>query len=298
MNPKVIVIVGQTSTGKSDLAVKMAKRFDGEVVIADSRQVYRGVDLGSGKITKEEMKSVPHHLLDIADPRKNFSVYEFKKLAEKKIKEIIKRNKVPIITGGTGFYIDAITKGMILPNVPPNPRLRRGLEGKSTEGLTLRLKRIDPERAKNIDLKNRVRLIRAIEIAEYLGKVPKLKTSPAKYEFVKIGLLFPERILKKRIKTRLRERLRKGMALELHALHEKGIPWKRFEELGFDQKYTALYLQGKLTEVELLEKLLQANWRYAKSQMTWFKRDGEIRWFRPHQFPQIGSYVKEMLLSA
>src|SRR3989344_4003068 len=175
MKKKVIVIVGQTSTGKSDLAVKMAKRFDGEVVIADSRQVYRGVDLGSGKITKEEMKSVPHHLLDIADPRENFSVYEFKKLAEKKIKEIIRRNKVPIVTGGTGFYIDAITKGIVLPNVPPNPRLRRDLEETSTEDLALRLQKIDPERAKTIDLKNRVRLVRAIEIAKYLGKVPKLK---------------------------------------------------------------------------------------------------------------------------
>ena len=293
MKNRVIVIVGQTSTGKSDLAVRVAKKFNGEVLIADSRQIYKGIDLGSGKITREEMREIPHHLLDVADLRKNFSVFKYKKLATRAIENILERGKTPIITGGTGFYVDVITKGMILPNVSPSPRLRRNLAGIPTETLALKLRKIDPERAKTIDLKNSVRLIRAIEIAKHFGRVPKIKTEPQKYEFKKIGLLFPERILKKRIKTRLRNRLRKGMALELHALHERGVPWKRFEELGFDQKYTALYLRGKLTEVELLEKLLQANWRYAKRQMTWFKRDKEIRWFRPHQFPQIFNYIKE-----
>jgi len=298
MKPKIIVIVGQTSSGKSDLGVNLAKKFNGEVIVADSRQIYKGINLGSGKITEEEMKGIPHHLLDLVDPKKNFSVHQFKKAAEKKIVEILRRGKVPIITGGTGFYVDAIIKGMVLPNVPPDPLLRKKLSKLTANELWLELSRRDPVRAKEIDKNNPVRLIRAIEIARYLGRVPRLGQARPKYEFIKIGLLFPEKILRKRIKARLRRRLRKGMAMELQALHEKGVSWERFEKLGFDQKYIALYLQGKLNENELQEKLLQANWNYAKRQMTWFKRDKEIRWFRPHQFPQIPSLVKELLLSA
>jgi len=298
MKQKVIVIVGQTSTGKSDLAVRMAKRFDGEVVIADSRQIYKGIDLGSGKISQEKMGGIPHYLQGIIDPRENFSVHVYRKLAEKKIKEIAGRGKLPIVVGGTGFYVDALTAGIVLPEVPPNLRLRKKLAKRSAPALYAGLKRIDPARATTIDSNNKVRLIRAIEIASALGWVPKPRRGIPKFEFIKIGLIFPERILKKRIATRLRARLRKGMAVELRRLHEEGIPWRRFEELGFDQRYIALYLQGKIPQKEMLEKLLQANWRYAKRQMTWFKRDSEIRWFRPHQFPQIGSYVKEMLLSA
>ena len=292
---KVIVVVGQTSTGKSNLAVRIAKRFGGEVVIADSRQVYKGINLGSGKTSPEEMQGIPHHLQDIVDTRENFSVYDYRRLAEKKIREIVDRGKLPIVVGGTGFYVDALTLGIVLPQVPPNPALREKLKDKSAAALFARLKRIDPSRAATIDPRNKVRIIRAIEIASALGWVPKLRRAVPKFEYIKIGLLFPDKTLKKRIKTRLRGRLRKGMAAELHDLHKKGVPWKRFEEMGFDQKYVALYLQGRLEDKELREKLLAANWQYAKRQMRWFKRDKEIRWFKPHQFPQIMGYLREML---
>ncbi len=295
---KIIVVVGSTSTGKSDLAVRVAKRFGGEIIVADSRQIFKGIDLGSGKTTKEEMRGVPHHLISLIDPRRRFSVAEYKKLAERKIKKIVSNGKIPVIVGGTGFYVDALTRGLVLPQVPPQKRLRKKLAQKSTVELATILKRLDPDRARSIDLKNKVRLVRAIEIARHFGRVPKPQINPPPYEFIKIGLLFPDRILKKRIKTRLRERLRKGMAAELHDLHQKGISWKRFEQLGFDQRYTALYLRGKLNEKELLEKLHQENWRYAKRQWRWFKRDSAIRWFRPHQFPQILPYLKEMLSGA
>jgi len=294
---KVIVIVGQTSSGKSDLAVRVAKKFGGEVIIADSRQIYRGINLGSGKITKEEMRGVPHHLLDIAEPEDNFSVFKYKKLAEKKISEILARGRVPIVSGGTGFYVDALTQGTILPEVPPDPILRRRLAGLKPPALLAQLKRLDGARAAEIDPNNKIRLIRAIEIAKTLGWVPKPRRAVPKFEFIKIGLLFPEKILERRIRTRLRKRLRQGMAHELDMLHSRGIPWKRFEEMGFDQKHVAAYLQGRLNEKELMEKLLAANWRYAKRQMRWFKRDQEIRWFRPHQFPQIFPYLKEVLVS-
>ncbi len=240
--PKIIVILGQTATGKSYLAVKIAKIFNGEVVSADSRQVYKGIDIGTGKITKKEMRGVPHHLLDITSLKHSFTVVQYKKLAEKKMKEIVARGKVPILCGGTGFYIDAVTKGIVLPEVLPNLKLRKILGNKSAPKLFKILKKLDKNRSKNIDSKNKVRLIRAIEVAKALGKVPPFTAVKPLYEFVKIGIRVPEETLKRKINLRLRKRIRGGMAIELHELHKKGVPWRRFMELGFDQKYVALYL--------------------------------------------------------
>jgi len=280
---KVIIIIGQTATGKSDLAVKIAKKINGEVISADSRQVYKGLNIGTGKITKKEMKGVPHHLLDVANPMRQFSVSDYKKLAEKKIKEITKKGKAPIVCGGTGFYIDALLGKTILPEVPPNKKLREELWTKSAIALFVHLQKIDPERAQNIDAKNKVRLIRAIEIVETIGKVPAFtpQDSPV-YQTLKIGLKLPEEKLKKRIKLRLKKRIRDGMAIELYDLHfKKKVPWKRFLELGFDQKYISLYHQKKIDRQEMLDKLFEGNWKYAKRQMTWFKRDKQIIWLDP-----------------
>jgi len=291
MKPIVFVIVGQTATGKSDVAVQIAKKINGEVISADSRQVYKGIDIGTGKITKKEMKGIPHHLLDVVSLKKNFTVAQYKKLAEKKLKKIVTRGKVPILCGGTGFYVDAITKGIILPKVRPHPRLRKKLEKKTTEQLFDLLKKIDKERAKTIDSKNKVRLIRAIEIVKYLGKVPEIKTKPSKYTFIHIGLKLPEKILKRKIASRLKQRIRAGMAIELYELNKKGVPWQRFMELGFDQKYVALFLQKEISEKEMLEKLFNGNWQYAKRQMTWFKRDENIKWFDVRGYKAIEKYA-------
>ena len=180
MKPKIIVVLGQTVTGKSDLAVKVAKKINGEIISADSRQVYKGLDIGTGKITQKEMKGVPHHLLDVANPKRRFTVAQYQKLTISAIAEIVRRDKTPIICGGTGFYIDAITKGVVFPEVPPNLKLRKQLNTKSAIALFEVLKKLDPVRAKNIDPKNKVRLIRAIEIAKSLGKVPKIKETKPK----------------------------------------------------------------------------------------------------------------------
>lgn len=292
---KVLVILGQTATGKSALAVRIAKKIGGEIISADSRQVYKGLDIGTGKITKQEMGGIPHHLLDMADPRRQFTVAEYKKLAENKIEEIFKRGKTPILCGGTGFYIDVVARGLVLPEVPPNKKLRKMLEKKSTHELITELRKLDSVRAKNIDPHNKVRLIRAIEITKYLGKVPKIFKTKSKYEFIKIGLKVPEETLKRKIKARLRKRLRSGMAIELYNLRRQGVPWKRFIELGFDQRYVALYLQKKITNKEMLEELFKGNWHYAKRQMTWFKRDKEIKWFDASNYKKIDNYLKRML---
>ena len=209
--PKVIVVLGQTATGKSDLAVKLAKKLHGEVISADSRQIYKGLDIGTGKIAKTEMKGIPHHLLDVANPKKQFSVAEFQKLAISAMDDIASRGKVPIICGGTGFYIDAITKGVIFPEVPPNFPLRNKLALVSDRALMLKLKKLDPERAKNIDPKNKVRIIRAIEIVKALGKVPHLVLRPPSYKFIKIGLYLPPDKLQKKVEKRVRKMFETGL---------------------------------------------------------------------------------------
>jgi len=279
---KVIVVLGQTSTGKSDFAVEIAKHINGEIISADSRQVYKGMDLGTGKITKKEMMRIPHHLLDVKSPKKVFSVNEFQKLSNKKIKEILKKEKVPIICGGTGFYIDTLINGNIFPEVPPNKELRDTLSKKTAPELFEILKNLDKNRAENIDVRNGVRLIRAIEIAETLGNVPDIKTSDkTDFEFIKIGLTIPDEILKEMIKKRMLLRIKKGMIKEIENLHANGISWKRMNDLGLEYRYVSQYIQKKITKEEMIQKLNTEIWHFAKRQKTWFKRDKNIIWINP-----------------
>lgn len=279
---RVIVILGQTSTGKSDFAVEIAKQINGEIISADSRQVYTGMDLGTGKITKKEMMNIPHHLLDVTSPKKVFSVNEFQRLSNKKIKEILKKEKIPIICGGTGFYIDSLVNGNIFPEVPPNKELRNTLSKKSVNELFEILKKLDKNRAENIDVKNGVRLIRAIEIAKALGEVPKIKKSnKINIDFIKIGLTIPDEILKEMIKKRMLLRIKKGMIKEIENLHDNGVSWKRMNDLGLEYRYVSQYIQKKITKEEMIQKLNTEIWHFAKRQKTWFKRDKNIIWINP-----------------
>ncbi len=283
---KLIVVLGQTSTGKSDFAVSLAKSLNKtgtkcEIISADSRQVYKSLDLLSGKITKKEMSGIPHHLLDVVSAKKVFSVADFQKKTARIITEISKRGNLPILVGGTGFYIDAVISGQVLPQVPPNPTLRVKLEKLSLETLLATLRKLDPTRTETIDQKNKVRLVRAIEIATALGSVPKLSEKESPYDLLMIGLTVPETELKKRIHIRLLKRIKQGMLKEAEALHKSGISWKRMHDLGLEARYSALYLQKKLSKEEMVSELEKAIWQYAKRQMTWFKRDSTILWIRP-----------------
>jgi tRNA dimethylallyltransferase len=268
---KIIVVCGPTATGKSDYAVKLAKQYGGEIISADSRQVYKGLNIGSGKITTKEMKGVPHYLLDVTHPLRVFSVSQYKSKAQKAITNIAKRGKIPIVCGGSGYYIDALVYNQDFPKVKPDRELRRSLEKAPLEILREKLQQLDPDRYEAIDQHNRVRLIRAIEIAKTLGSVPKQRRIQA-YEVEWVYLDFPDDILKERIHVRLYTRMKQGMVQEVQSLHDQGLSWKRLYALGLEYRYVSQYLQGLSSKEEMLKLLEQAIWQYAKRQRTWFKK--------------------------
>lgn len=275
--PPLIAVIGPTSSGKSDLAVDIALHVNGEVVSADSRQVYRGMDIGTGKVTKKEMRGVPHYLLDIASPKRVYTVANWKRDAEKAIDDIHRRGKLPIVCGGTGFYVRSVTDGIMLPDVKPNPKLRDTLSDMDTDDLFVLLSKKDPRRAETVDRHNPVRLIRALEIADEIGHVPLVEIQP-KYDPLLIGITTEKDILKERIHARLLKRMRRGMLAEVKRLHEHGVSWKRMEDLGLEYRFLARHLQGKLSKHEMLEQLEIEIIHYAKRQVTWWKKDERIHW--------------------
>lgn len=271
MKPKIVVVCGPTATGKSDKAVELALQNNGEVISADSRQVYKGLDIGSGKITKEEMEGVPHHLLDVADPKEVFTVENFATLGEEAIQDILSKGKMPIICGGTGFYIDALIHSSQFPAVPPNPELRRELESKSLEDLQKQLEELDPDRYSTIDIQNPVRLVRAIEIALELGKVPPVQKN-SKYEIEYVYLDFPNEVLEERIRRRLLDRLDHGMIDEAKRLNQEGVSFDRMKQLGLEYRYLAMHLLGEISHDEMIQQLNTKIFQYAKRQRKWFKK--------------------------
>jgi tRNA dimethylallyltransferase len=280
MNNRVVVILGPTASGKTDFSITLAKKFGGEIISADSRQVYKGFDIGSGKITKNQMQGVPHHLLDIANPRRKFTVAQFQKLALKEIKGIQKRGNVPFLVGGTGFYIQSIVDGLVIPSIKPNWKLRKKLERKSVTELFETLKKLDPARAKHIDAKNPRRLIRAIEIA-HENQIQPLKKNP-QFDALQIGIKKSPEELKKAIQKRLHKKIR-GTIGEVKKLHRNGLSFKRLEEFGLEYRLVAQYIQDKITHEEMLDKIQKESEQFTKRQMTWFKRDKRIQWINNYK---------------
>jgi len=293
---KLIVILGPTASGKTALSLKLAKKFNGEIISADSRQVYKGMNIGTGKITKKEMKDIPHYLLDVASPKRKFSVAQYQKLALKTINEISKKRKIPFLVGGSPFYIYSVVDGWIFPKLKPNWKLRKKLEKKSSSELFDILKKMDPKRAKKIERKNKRRLIRAIEIAKKLGKIPSLEKYP-QFECLLIGLKKTKEELEDLIRKRLLKRFKQGMIKEAKTLKKDGLSWKRLEDFGLEYRWIARYLQNKINYQEMFENLQKDTEHFAKRQMTWFKKDKRIKWtpvtYHPYKWAE--KLVREFL---
>jgi tRNA dimethylallyltransferase len=275
--PKVIAVVGPTASGKTSLGIYLGQKLKGEVISADSRQVYKGLDIGTGKVTKKEMAGVKHHLLSIASPKKQFSVDDFVTKAQRCIDVMTHHHKAPIVVGGTGLYIDTLLGRMSYAAVPPNQALRAKLESKSAETLLAMLAKLDPRRAATVEPHHKRRIIRALEIAKALGQSP-LPNPESQYDVLWIGLNPPAEKLQTNIRTRLTARLKAGMIAEASRLHKAGLSYRRMEELGLEYRYLALLLQNKLTRQEFEVELERAINQYSKRQSRWFKRNKDIRW--------------------
>lgn len=268
----VIVVAGPTASGKSDFAVQLALERNGEIISADSRQVYTGLDIGTGKITKEEMKGVPHHMLDVIGIGEEFSVAEYARLARPILEDILSRGRTPIICGGTGQYIDALIYGGEPPAVPPQSELRKELERKSAEELYTELLEKDPARAASIDSHNKVRLVRALEIVSELGSVPPLPEPKLLYE-TEFYLMSPARdLLRERIAKRLEKRLQKGMVEEVKWVMGQGHNSDTMKRFGLEYVAIGKFLEGKISEEQMRTELVNKSMQYAKRQDTWNKK--------------------------
>lgn len=276
---KVVVILGTNASGKSHLGVRLAAHFGGEVVSADSRQVYRGLDLGSGKITASEAGNVKHHLVDVADLSDYFSLAQFQREAYDAIDSIASAGKLPFLVGGTGLYVAAVVEGYRLLDVPPNETLRAEIEHLPATELLLRLQQLDPDAAHTIDKHNPRRLIRAIEIASAGHKSVQARANSPRYDCLQLGLTWPRDVLHQRIEARLRSRLAAGMIEEVAGLRARGVSDVRLDKLGLEYRYITRYLRGELGTLENLRiELGTAIRQFAKEQITWFKRDRRIIW--------------------
>jgi tRNA dimethylallyltransferase len=298
---KVIVIGGQTASGKSDLAVCVAlllkkHGINSEIISADSRQVYIGGDKISAKISTKDMNGIPHHMLNISSMKKDYNVADYKKVATKIIKDLHKKNIVPIICGGTGLYIDNLIYKKTIPEVLPNPTLRAKLEKLTAEDLFSMLEKKDPIRAKNIDAKNKRRLIRALEIIAELGYVPEEEKPELLYKTLFIGLTLPKEILELKIVKRTNTRMKLGMLKEIQTLHESGLSYDRLQSFGMEYKWLSLYAQKLITKEECISGINKDTMAYAKRQMTWFKKNKDIVWLNMSNPKESGNTTKKMVL--
>ena len=293
MLPKLIVIEGTNASGKSALGVELASRFGGEIVSADSRQVFERLDLGSGKITPEEMRGVPHHLLNVRKPGEFFSMADFQRLAYEAIDGIISRGNVPFLVGGTGLYVDSVADGYVLTDKATDLALRAELETYSTPQLYEMLKEKLPDT--DVDPKNRHRVMRLLEKLAAGDVAPGTK-SP-RYSLLKFGVTWPREILKQRIDERLERRLQQGMVDEVKSMLDDGVSEEFLVKLGLEYKYLTWYLTGKIGYEQMVEELAAAIKRFAKRQMTWFRRDPRIIWLDMNEDPvsRASALISEFL---
>ena len=273
--PKVVAVVGTNASGKSALGIRLAKQFDGEIISADSRQVFRGLDLGSGKVTTEEMQGVPHYLIDVREPGEFFSMADFQKMSYEKIDEIRARNHLPMIVGGTGLYVDSVLDGYLLSDKEPDLAYRAELEKLTTPALYAKLVTLVPD--VDVEKNNRNRVMRMLErIHDGDNAVP---SKQARYDSLRLGISWERDVLAKRIDERLEMRLEQGMIEEVQGLLDAGASRDFLLGLGLEYRYITQYLIGEIPDRDdMLAQLAHAIKKFAKRQMTWFRRNPDIVW--------------------
>jgi len=299
-NP-LIIIVGPTAVGKTSLAIALAREFSGEIISADSRQIYRFMDMGTAKPAREEQRLVPHHLIDIVDPDEEYSVALYQTQARQKILEIYSRNRIPFLVGGTGLYVRSIVDGLTLSRLPRNLELRKSLEEESeSKGLAVlydKLKQIDPLSASRLLQGDRRRIIRALEIYETTGVIPSKLQSQEKpdYALLMIGLWMDRPLLYQKINERVDWMISSGLVEEVQSLLNMGYSPDLPSMSGLGYRQIAQYLKGEITIDRAIYLIKRDTRHYAKRQLTWFRPDERIQWFKAEEAKPIFERVKNFL---
>lgn len=305
--PRVVFVVGPTSNGKTDLGVKLAKKYGGEIINADSRQLYKQVDIGTGKPsgTRGEYehykayihRGVPHYLMDFLPPTESFSAPQWRAAAMKAIHGITRRGHLPIVVGGTGLYISSIVDNLQFPEVEPHPMFRKSLEKKPLRDLVSLLLILDPDAFEVVDVKNKRRVIRALEVATFSGKKfseLRKKGDPI-VQALQIGIARTSKDLNARIRVAVEKMIKRGLVREIRELMKQGVPLNAPALTALGYRDFADYLLGRVTLQEAVERLKKQTIQYAKRQWTWFKRDKRIHWVKDEEegIKLVGDWLKE-----
>lgn len=300
MKPKLVVILGPTASGKSALGMALAQRFHGEIVSADSRQVYRGLDIGSAKVTPQEQAMVPHHLLDVVDPNAVYSVAQYQRAANAAIADMLARGYQPFLVGGSPHYIQAVVDNLDIPAIPPQPALRAELESRPLSELLAQLEELDPRSAATIERHNPRRVIRALEVCIVSGKPfsEQRRVAAPLYESLLVGIQWPRTVLYQRIDARVDERMQQGMVQEVQHLLQ-GVSSERLEALGLEYRYINRWLRGEYaSEAAMVERLKYAIHDFTRRQLTWFRKEARITWIEGYDMCRAEEPVAHFLREA
>lgn len=279
--PPLIVVLGPTASGKSGLGIALAQQFHGEIVSADSRQVYRGLDIGTAKVSQEERALVRHHLLDVADPQETYTVSQFQQQAIAAINDILARGYQPFLVGGSPHYIQAVVDHLDMPAIPPDYTLRAQLEARPLAELVAQLEELDPQSAATIDRSNPRRVIRALEVCLLSGRAFSQQRGVGHplYRSLLLGTSWPRDVLYRRIDARVDARMQQGMVQEVRNLLDQGISHERLEALGLEYRFISRWLRGEFaSETEMVQRLKYAIHDFTRRQLTWFRKDKRIVW--------------------
>lgn len=287
--PPLVAIVGPTAVGKTATAIRLARDIDGEVVSADSRYLYRGMDIGTAKPSEAEMAGIPHHLIDLLDPVDDYSLALYQQDAYQAIDDIHRRGRIPILAGGTPLYVNAVLEGWRIPHVPPDPDFRAEMERlaeiEGNEALHRRLAAVDPPAAERIPSTNLRRVIRALEIYHHTGqRMTDLEgKSPPPYRILRIGLTLPREELFRRIDQRVEEQIKAGLVAEVQRLLDSGVPPDAPSMSAIGYAEILPYLRGEQTLAEAMDQIRFNTHRYARHQLTWLRRMPNVHWFDPRE---------------